>query len=65
MKKLNSQTQKSTLGGAKHYHWRCTVNNFRSAKYTNINSCYTQASAHGDRYGHNAQTSVISCTGNC
>ena len=66
MKTITSLEQKNTLGGAaKHYHWFCTVNNFRSAKYTSFDACYIKATAHANEYLHAKQTSVINCTGNC
>ncbi|MDT1940670.1 MULTISPECIES: hypothetical protein [Carnobacterium] len=65
MKKMKFDTQKKVIGGAAHYHWFCTVNNFRSTKYRKYNDAYLQASGHANRYGHNKQTSVINCSGNC
>lgn len=65
MKKISIYKTKSILAGGTHYHWFCNVNNFRSAKYTNRNACYDQATAHGNYYGHNKNVTVINCTGNC
>lgn len=64
MKKLTSKKTKVILGGATHYHWVCTVNNFWSKKYSTRAAANNALENHWiNQPTHKERTYVTSCTG--
>nr|WP_305181807.1 hypothetical protein [uncultured Schaedlerella sp.] len=67
MKKLHENVQRKVNGGGSlHYHWFCSLNNFRSAAYYDYNECLRKKAEHEVKYGHTPYMSIMNCTGdNC
>jgi hypothetical protein len=64
MKRLTAKASKEILGGATHYHWVCTVNNFWSKKYTTRAAANNALENHWKNYpDHRSKTYVTKCTG--
>lgn len=64
MKQLRKEETKAILGGATHYHWVCSVNNFWSVSYSTSAKAGAAADKHRDTYpSHKYKTYVQSCTG--
>lgn len=64
MKKLTSKKAKVILGGATHYHWVCTVNNFWSKKYSTRAGANLGLENHWENHPtHKSRSYVTSCTG--
>jgi len=53
------------VNGGRHYHWICSLNYYKSARYDDINKCYAAMKQHGEKCAHYNYVSVITCNGNC
>lgn len=66
MKRLCTSEQKQVNGGGyKHYHWFCSLNNYRSAGYYSYDICVSKMNTHANKYDHGPYMSILTCTGNC
>ena len=63
MKKLSQEELLSISGGAKHYHWKCSVNGFVSTGYKTAAGAGGGMDKHIDNYPtHASKTTVQYCT---
>lgn len=66
MKNMDTNMLTSVLGGATHYHWVCTVNDFWSTKYSTDSAAKSAMRSHTTTYPkHSLNVYTTSCTGKC